>query len=218
MGDPRKLRKKYSTPTHPWQRTRILEEVDLMKGYGYRRKTEIWKIRSELGRFRKQARKLISLRTKQAEIEKKQLVTKLHKLGLIPKEASMEDVLGLTTKEISERRLQTLVHKNKIASSLSQARQFITHKHIHIGNKVITSPNYLVSTDEEKSITFNPISPFSNKNHPLINEMQEKERKEKVLVSEEEELKEKPKEKKQDKEKEQKSEKSEEKIKGEVAK
>ncbi len=184
MGDPRRLKKKYSGPTHPWQKARIKEEVDLMKGYGYRRKTEIWKIRSELGRYRQQARRLIGLRTEQAEKEKKQLIDKLHRLGLVPEGASLDDVLGLTIRDISERRLQTLVYKKKLASSLDQARQLIVHRHIAVGNKVITSPNYLVSVEEEAVINYAPKSPYANPNHPIRVQALEKEKRERVLKEE----------------------------------
>ena len=40
MGDPRKLRKKYYPPSHPWQKIRIDEEKILMKDYGFKNKKE----------------------------------------------------------------------------------------------------------------------------------------------------------------------------------
>ena len=181
MGDPRRLKKKYTGPSHPWQKSRIDEEVGLMEGFGYRRKNEIWKIRSELGKSRKQARRLIGLRTEQAEKEKKQIIDKLHRLGLIGENASLDDVLSLTIKDISDRRLQTLVYKKKMASSLKQARQFITHKHVIIGEKVVTSPNYLVSREEETILTFSPRSIISKSDHPLSVQQLEKEKKERVI-------------------------------------
>ncbi len=41
MGDPKKIRKKYETPVHPWQKTRIVEEIALLKEYGLKNKKEI---------------------------------------------------------------------------------------------------------------------------------------------------------------------------------
>jgi small subunit ribosomal protein S4 len=34
MGDPRKRKKKYETPTHPWQKDRIDDEKELRRKYG----------------------------------------------------------------------------------------------------------------------------------------------------------------------------------------
>ena len=43
MGDPKRLRKKYETPSHPWEEERIKRETELMKKYGLKNKREIWK-------------------------------------------------------------------------------------------------------------------------------------------------------------------------------
>ena len=48
MGDPKKSRKTYSTPSHPWQKERILEEAELSKEYGTKNKKELWKLKSML--------------------------------------------------------------------------------------------------------------------------------------------------------------------------
>ena len=40
MGSPKKPRKKYSTPSHPWQKIRIEEEKELLKEYGLKNKKE----------------------------------------------------------------------------------------------------------------------------------------------------------------------------------
>ena len=43
MGQPRKSRKKYNTPPHPWNAERIKNENKLMTKYGLKNKKEIWK-------------------------------------------------------------------------------------------------------------------------------------------------------------------------------
>ena len=43
MGDPKKLRKKYTPPRHPWQGSRILAENGLVKEHGLKNKKEIYK-------------------------------------------------------------------------------------------------------------------------------------------------------------------------------
>lgn len=152
MGDPRRQRKKFSKPSHPWQRERISTEKGILKQYGLRRKYEIWKMNSMLKKFLQRAKTVIGERTAQSEIEKKQLIDRLNSLGLLKKESKVEDVLNLTLKDIMERRLQTLVYKKQFAKTMSQARQFITHEHIAIGSKKITAPSYLVSIEEEPQI------------------------------------------------------------------
>ena len=152
MGDPKKQRKKFSKPSHPWQKERIAEEKGILKQYGLRRKYEIWKMDSLLKKFLHRAKTIIGERTAQSELEKKQLLNRLYLMGLLKKDSKVEDVLNLTLKNVLERRLQTLVYKKQLAKTMSQARQFITHEHIAVGNKKITVPSYLVSIEEELNI------------------------------------------------------------------
>ena len=176
MGDPKKHRKKYSTPTHPWQKERILQEKELMREYGFKNKKELWKANSKLRNCSDQAKNLIPLKTAQAEKEKKQLIHKLQNLGLIEKASQLEDVLGITLKDLLARRLQTFVLKKEFANSIKQARQFIVHEHIFVGGKKITTPSYIVSKKEEGSITFAPDSKMLQPDHP---ERMQKKKKEK---------------------------------------
>jgi len=166
MGSPKKQRKKFSKPAHPWQKERILAEQELLKEYGLNRKYEIWKMNSILKNFTRQAKNLITTKNIQVERERKQLLTKLYSLGLIGKDAKIEDVLSLTLKNIMERRLQTLVFRKNIVISIRQARQFIVHGHISIGDKTIAAPSYLVHSGEESGIQFSQSSIFSNPSHP----------------------------------------------------
>ncbi len=166
MGDPKKTRKKYSTPSHPWQKARIEEETELTKSYALKNKKEIWKMGSILKRFKKQAKKLGSLDSKQAEKEKEQLLKRLKAMNLLKEEDNLETILILNPKDIMERRLQTIVVKKGFARSMKQARQFITHGHVGIGNKIITSPSYIVLQSEEASIKFKENSALSNSDHP----------------------------------------------------
>lgn len=161
-----KLRKKYSGPSHLWQMARIKEEAQLKKEYGYKNKKEIWKMYSILRKFRAQARKLIPLTDEQAQFEKKQLLSRLARLGLVKENARIEDVLALNVRDVLERRLQTLVLRKGLAHTIKQARQMITHGHIVIGEKKVTSPSHLVTVEEEPLISFSVNSPFISESHP----------------------------------------------------
>lgn len=152
MGDPKKQRKKFSKPSHPWQKERIAAEKEIVTKYGLKRKNEIWKMDSLLKNLLHRAKTIIGEKTSQSELEKKQLLSRLYVLGLVKKDSKIEDVLNLTLKDILERRLQTLVQRKQIAKTMMQAREFITHEHIAVGARKITTPSYLVSVNEEPNI------------------------------------------------------------------
>jgi len=165
MGDPIKTRKKYSSPRHPWEKSRIDEEAEITKNYAVKNKKEIWKMNSMLKNFKYQAKKLSSLNTKQAEKETKLLFKRLQNMALL-KEPSMDSILNLKLEDIMERRLQTILQKKGFARTVKQARQFITHGHVGIGSKIITSPSYLVLEEEESKLSFKSGSGLNDKDHP----------------------------------------------------
>lgn len=152
MGDPKKQKKKFSTPSHPWQKERIEAEKEILKQYGLKRKYEIWKMDSTLRKFLNRAKTLIAQRTAQSELEKRQLLERLNSLGLLKKDSKVEDVLNLTLKDLMERRLQTLLTRKQMARTMMQAREFITHEHVAIGDRKVTAPSYLVTVKEEPGI------------------------------------------------------------------
>jgi small subunit ribosomal protein S4 len=165
MGDPKKIRKKYTPPSHPWQKARIESEKIIVKEFGVKNKKEIWKIDAFLRSIHSQAKSLIIATSQQAMMEKQNLIKKLQKYGLISAEGTIDQILGLTLHDIMNRRLQSLVVKKGLAKTVSQARQMITHKHIAIGEKKISSPSYLVTLEEEGMITYAQGSSFSNPEH-----------------------------------------------------
>ncbi|MBL7054439.1 30S ribosomal protein S4 [Candidatus Woesearchaeota archaeon] len=162
MGDIKKQRKKFSKPSHPWNQERILAEQELLKEYGLRRKKEIWKAASTLSNFARQAKELI---TGEDELKKSQLLGRLISLGLLDKNTGAEDILSIKLKDILERRLQTIIFRKNLARSMNQARQFIVHEHIMVGDKKITTPSYLVSVNEENLIRFVSDSGLANPEH-----------------------------------------------------
>lgn len=166
MGDPRKIRRSFLRPGHPWQKERIEQENEVLKEYGLKNKTEIWKTTSLLRTFANQAKKLIAATKQQAQRERTQLLQRLQRLGLLPPDAKIDGVLGITMKNVLERRLQTLLVRKGLAKTMNQARQFITHEHILVGNKKITRPSYLVSVTEEPAVTFATTSALTSADHP----------------------------------------------------
>ena len=161
MGDPRRLKKKFKKPKHPFEKERILEELEYIGKYGLRNKREFWKMRTILGNWRKIARESRSLPQEQAKEVQQELIGKLNRLGVIGSEAQFEDVLLLTVDDILKRRFQTLVFEKGLTKSVYEARQRIIHKHVAIGDKLINAPSYIVKLNEENFIRYAPSSPFA---------------------------------------------------------
>jgi small subunit ribosomal protein S4 len=166
MGNTKKLRKKYVTPFSSWDKDRIIEEKEYLKEYSLKNKKELWRMSSKLAKFKNIAKDVISKNTSQAEKEGLQLLNKLKSLGLLNETSMLNDVLTLTTKDILERRLQTVIFRKGLTHSVNQARQFITHSHIMVNGIMISSPSYLVKKNQEELIQFNPASSLSDLEHP----------------------------------------------------
>jgi len=166
MGDPKRIRKKYETPFHPWIKSRIEEEKRLSKEFGTANKKELWKMETVLKKFKDQTKKLLSDTSKQGEIETDHLFRKIKELGLAEGDVTFDTVLGLKIEDVLGRRLQSIVYKKGLAKTVKQARQFIVHEHIKVDGKVITSPSYLVSVKEEVAVGFTSSSSLFSEDHP----------------------------------------------------
>ncbi len=166
MGDTKKIRRKYEKPIHPWNKERIDEERNYTRTYGLTNKKEIWKAESILKGFKNQIKSFPTMEEAQAAVQKDKLRQRLLRLGLIKADTELGDVLGYTTEQILERRLQTIVQKKGLARSAKQARQMVVHEHIKVGDKKINAPGYLVSKEEEATISFTEKSPFFDEMHP----------------------------------------------------
>lgn len=173
MGDPKFPRRSYDTPSHPWQGERIKAELVLVRQYGLKNKTELWKAQTTLRDFRRQSRELqarMRAGEPQAKLEADNLLKRCARIGVLPMtEASLNDILALTEQNILERRLQTIVFEKGLANSPGQARQMIVHGHIYMNGHRVTVPGYIVTRKEESSIEYNPSSPFTDEMHPMRN-------------------------------------------------
>ena len=167
MGDPRKIRAKYSGPQHPWNRKRLEEERVLVSEYGLKNKKDLWKVTSKLTHYKKQAKTLIARQGKQAETEKQLFLEKLQKLKLVGEAGTVDDVLQLTAKDLLERRLQTIVMRKGFAQSAKQSRQFIVHGHIAVNGQIITVPSYFVPAAFEDTLSYASRSALSEPEHPV---------------------------------------------------
>ncbi len=99
--------------------------------------------------------------------EKADLITSLHRRGLLPAGASLDDVLRLNVDHVLARRLQSQVYFKGLAASPKQARQLLIHGHISIGDQVMTVPGYIVTREEEAVLQYSSFSELANEQHAL---------------------------------------------------
>jgi small subunit ribosomal protein S4 len=142
-----KKHKKYTRPKNLFDKARIEEDKAIMKTYGLKNKTEIWKAESEINRIRTEAKRLIIEPEKQDAFFKN-----LELKGLIKGETTIDAVLSLKKENLLDRRLQTVVFKLGLTGTIKEARQLITHRKITIDGKIVTIPSYIVKAGEESLI------------------------------------------------------------------
>lgn len=168
MGLPIKHRKKFISHKKRWDKSTITEEEVLVRDYALKNKKEIRKAEFVLQKFKKIAKSLNRGETDESTIhEAKAFMDSLKRKGFLPQEStSLDDVLDITLREILERRLSNVIYRKKLAKSPRQARQFITHRHIKVGGKVVDSPSHIVTLDDEATIEFIETSTLHDEEHP----------------------------------------------------
>ena len=152
MGDPRRPRRTYSKPRSPWRSDQLAQELYLLGSYGLRNKRELWKAYTQLSSIRKQARHLLAASEVVRTREEGKLLDSLLKKGLLQSGMILDDVLSLSVEDMLSRRLQTVIYKRGSAVSPMQARQLIVHRHVKIGDRVVTVPGYHVTAEDETKI------------------------------------------------------------------
>jgi len=147
MGDIKRKRKLFARPKKPFDRVRMDEENILVKKYGLKNKREIWKAKTAVSKLRRRAKGLIG-----KDMEEQQIFfDKLNKVGFVIRDVS--DVLALTEENLFERRLQTVLFKKKLSTTVKGARQLIVHKNVLVDGKIVNVPSFIVTSDLEDKIT-----------------------------------------------------------------
>lgn len=149
MGDPRKLRNKSERPKKLWDVDRLTEEKGLKLEYGLKNMRELWMATAELKKYRREARRLLSVTEEQRRDDATKVLTKLAKFGMLREGATIDEVLSLEVRAVLERRLQTIVLRKGLARTMPQSRQLITHGFIMVNGSCVTRPNYLVRMSDE---------------------------------------------------------------------
>ena len=160
----------YETPNHPFQGGRIAEERDLLGRYGLKNKEELWRAQSELRSYRREARNLLAQFGEGEEASN--FLSRLKRYGILDEGDGLGDVLALDVTDLLERRLQTVVYRKGLANTAKQARQFVTHGHVVVGDQRVRSPSYTVEVGEEADIGYDQHSPLADELHPERTEAQ----------------------------------------------
>lgn len=167
MGLPIKHRKKFISHKKRWDKQTIVDEAVLVSDYALKNKKEIRKVEAQLSRYKGIAKSLNRTTETKESSEAKNFIEKLKSKGFLDLNAqTLDEVLDINIRDLLERRLSNLLYKNKFARTPSQARQFVVHGHVLVGDKCINSPSYLVSLAEEAEIGFKNGSSLASEQHP----------------------------------------------------
>ncbi|WP_255194334.1 30S ribosomal protein S4 [Natronobeatus ordinarius] len=160
--------KQYETPNHPFQGERIATEHSLLDRYGLKNKEELWRAQSELRSYRRESRDLLAQPQDDEVVARRreEFLGRLKRVGVLNEEGGLGDVLGLEVEDVLERRLQTVAYRKGLANTPQQARQFITHGHVVVGDRRHRIPSYVVDVDEEDLVAFDENSPLADELHP----------------------------------------------------
>ena len=149
MGQPRKSRKKYNTPPHPWNAERIKTENKLMSKYGLKNKKEIWKADTLVRKYSREARYLLGFSADQMQKEKLQLLKRkeivskplsLHILFIFVKDSHHKSWLPLPIIFLPGKEL---INLKSSSVSLSFSAQEISPGMITVSSSLITAHQFL---------------------------------------------------------------------------
>jgi small subunit ribosomal protein S4 len=153
MGAPRRNRKKYNKPKNMWNIQRISADRSLINEYGLRNMKELWKVQTEISRIRGNVRGLLSGSAGSSQMER-DLIGRLARLGIAQNDATLDSLLDIKENALLERRLQSLVFRKGLATSMKQSRQIISHGFISVNGIRMNRPGYMVKAEEEKHIGY----------------------------------------------------------------
>lgn len=167
MGSARRDRRIATHPRNPWDRERLVKELQLMGVHGLKNKRELWTVLTSARADKKKARTLlITTDHKEFMIHGRALLNKLVKYGMISSvdfndeediRKGLRSVLNFDLNRYLECRLQYQVLRAGLARNIHHARCMIYKKQICVKGRVVDVPSYMVKSEEQGLIEMNPI-------------------------------------------------------------
>lgn len=140
---------------------RLNIRLKIVGTYGLKSKREVWRVQYLLTKLRKAARVLLTLDLDDPRriFEGQALIRRMVRLGLLKEnQHELDYVLGLTTRQFMERRLQTIVFKRNMVNSVHQARVDIMGRHFAVGKDMVNIPSFMVRTSSEPHVQLSATS------------------------------------------------------------
>ncbi|KAH9412262.1 hypothetical protein HK407_01g01550 [Ordospora pajunii] len=169
----RNFSKRGSTPMNPFDKPRLIREIQLVGTYGLKNKRELWVMNEVFAKDKERARILLtSTNPEDVPTNGRSLLMKLMKYGILggidicDKQeviSGLNRVLDLTINHYLERRLQFRVFAAGLAKSVHEARVMIKSRCISIKDQVVTTPGFMVMAENEPLIEYNPYSAYGDK-------------------------------------------------------
>jgi len=159
----RRFNKTSQSPRRPWEKERLISELQTIGEYGLKNKREVWRVRLVLAKIRKTARTLLTLDEKDPRriFEGEALLRRLHRFGILDESKNKLDyVLGLKLNDFLERRLQTQIFKLTMADSIHDARVTVRQRHIKVRNQMVNVPSFIVRVESQKHLDYSLTSPY----------------------------------------------------------
>eukprot|EP00992_Anisonema_acinus_P002466 TRINITY_DN1072_c0_g1_i1.p1 TRINITY_DN1072_c0_g1~~TRINITY_DN1072_c0_g1_i1.p1 ORF type:complete len:199 (-),score=29.54 TRINITY_DN1072_c0_g1_i1:94-690(-) len=88
----------------------------------------------------------------------KELLGKLHAMGVIKNGENLSEVVGLTVASFARRRLPVVLHEANMANSVKAAVELVEQGHVRVGIDRVTDPAFLVPRKLEDYVSWMPHS------------------------------------------------------------
>lgn len=140
-----------------WKQDQGHRDTQVMRTYHIQNREDYHKYNKICGDVRRLAHKLSLLPpTDPFRIKHEQLLLeKLYAMGILTSKSKISDLENrVTVSAICRRRLPVIMHRLKMAETLSDAVKFIEQGHVRVGPNLITDPAYLVTRNMEDYVTW----------------------------------------------------------------
>jgi small subunit ribosomal protein S9e len=167
------FRKMRDTPRNPFEKERMVKELELVGRYGLRNKRELWTLQKVFTKDKERARNLlISSNPNDVLIDGRYLLNRLVKYGILGAidltdrdevVSGLSKILDLTIDRYLDRRLQSCVFSAGLAKSIHQARVLVNSRCICVGDQIVDISSFMVKAEQEPFIEYNPYSRYGAK-------------------------------------------------------